>query len=109
MYAIRSYYESVVYTAASGTCTNTCHDGATSDWRDNSPSVGCTDCHSGSGASAYIGGDKSGVAGPNYMPQYNMHPLTPTVSGVKHDDTLTACTTCHTGISAQATHSYNFV
>jgi len=88
-----------------GSCTNSCHLSAEAgDWTGGSAAIACADCHSGSGASAYIGGDKTSVSGPNYMPQYNMHVLTPTVSGKKHDGTLTACTTCHTTISAQATH-----
>lgn len=96
--------KSVVFNA-NGSCTNTCHLSAeVGDWTGGSAAIACVDCHSGSGVSAYIGGDKTSVPGPNYLPQYNMHVLTPTVSGKKHDGTLTACITCHTSISAQATH-----
>jgi predicted CxxxxCH...CXXCH cytochrome family protein len=90
-----------------GSCTNTCHlSPEAGDWTGGTSAITCTDCHSGSGASAYIGGNKTSVAGPNYMPQYNMHLLTPTVTGKVHTAAglATQCTTCHSNLSAQSTH-----
>ncbi len=91
-----------------GSCTNTCHlSPQAGDWTGGAAAITCTDCHSGSGASAYIGGDKTSVSGPNYMPQYNMHLTVPTVSGKVHTDTglSTTCDFCHSNMAAQsATH-----
>ncbi|MBE0502631.1 MAG: CxxxxCH/CxxCH domain-containing protein [Desulfuromonadales bacterium] len=92
---------------ANGSCTNTCHLSAEAgNWTGNSSNITCTDCHSGSGASAYIGGNKTSVGGPNYMPQYNMHLTVPTVSGKVHTAAglATACTTCHSNLADKTTH-----
>ncbi|MDT8441870.1 MAG: CxxxxCH/CxxCH domain-containing protein [Desulfuromonadales bacterium] len=104
-----SYAGAISAAPGDGSCANTCHlSPEAGDWTGGPSAIVCTDCHSGSGASAYIGGDKSGVAGPNYMPQYNMHPVTPSVSGVVHDQTTPGaggdCAFCHTGITGLATH-----
>jgi predicted CXXCH cytochrome family protein len=99
--------KSVVFNA-NGSCTNTCHLSAEAgDWTGGAAAIACSDCHSGSGAAAYIGGDKTSVPGPNYMPQYNMHLTVPTVSGKQHTDTglATTCATCHSTISGLATHA----
>ena len=91
-----------------GSCTNTCHlSPEAGDWTGGAAAIDCTDCHSGSGASAYIGGNKTSVAGPNYMPQYTMHLTVPTVSGKVHTDTglSTTCAFCHSTMgSYAATH-----
>ncbi|MDT8441992.1 MAG: CxxxxCH/CxxCH domain-containing protein [Desulfuromonadales bacterium] len=88
-----------------GSCTNTCHiAGDAGDWAGGTPALACTDCHSGSGASAYIGGDKSSMSGPNNMPQFGMHTVTATVSGVVHDHTIAGaggdCAFCHVSMPA---------
>jgi predicted CxxxxCH...CXXCH cytochrome family protein len=85
-----------------GSCTNTCHlAGDAGDWTGGAAAVSCTDCHAA--ATGYVG-DNTGA----YLPQYNMHNVTPTVSGEKHVNTLTgaggSCAFCHTTISAQGTH-----
>lgn len=102
-----SYAGQISDAPGNGSCTNTCHlSPEAGDWTGGSSAIACTDCHSGSGASAYIGGDKSSVAGPNHMPQYNMHPVTPSVTGKLHTAAglSTACSTCHTTLAGRATH-----
>jgi hypothetical protein len=79
------------YNAGNGTCTNTCHATSAGVWTDTA-ALACTDCHSGS----YVG-----IAA---MPQYAMHTLTPTVSGVVHDATVPGaggdCAFCHDSMPA---------
>ncbi len=88
----------VAYSSGTGTCAiNVCHAGG--DFRDSSPSPGCENCHSGT----YIAGDNTGTGGNNYLPQYNMHVLTPTVSGAVHK-TITSCGFCHENIYSSLTH-----
>ena len=79
------------YNAGNGTCTNSCHATSAGVWTDTA-ALACTDCHSGS----YVG-----IAA---MPQYAMHTLTPTVSGVVHDATVPGaggdCAFCHDSMPA---------
>jgi len=91
------------YTAANGTCSNTCHavvDGR--DWTSAALPTGerleCMDCHTGT----YIGG------GAN-RPTSGLHSIVPTVSGVTHDDAFVfegalsaKCQTCHTASPSSA-------
>jgi predicted CXXCH cytochrome family protein len=107
-----SYASKISTAPGNGSCTNTCHLSAEAgDWTGGSAAIACTDCHNGSGASAYIGGDKTSVPGPNYMPQYAMHLTVPTVSGKVHTDTglPTTCAFCHSNMAAQATTHPNGV
>lgn len=90
-------YNTATITATAGTtpnitCTNSCHTGVTTEF-DGTPGLACTDCHSGS----YIGGGSN-------MPQYAMHTVTATVSGVVHDQTIAGaggdCAFCHDSLPA---------
>lgn len=105
-----SYAAKLSAAPGNGSCTNTCHlSPEAGDWTGGAAAITCTDCHSGSGASAYIGGDKTSVPGPNYMPQYAMHLTVPTVSGKVHTDTglSTTCEFCHSTMAAQAANHPN--
>ena len=84
-----------------GSCTNNCHLASDAgDWTGGVAAVNCTDCHS----STYVGGNNWRGNGLNRMPQYSMHLLTPTVSGVVHDATVPGaggnCAFCHDSLPA---------
>jgi hypothetical protein len=98
-----TYAAEISAAPGNGSCTNTCHiAGDVGDWTGGTSALACTDCHAGSGGTAYIGGDKSGVAGPNNMPQFAMHTVTPTVTGKVHTAAglSTTCTACHDSMPA---------
>ena len=102
-----NYAGTISAAPGNGSCTNTCHlSPQAGDWTGGPAAITCTDCHSGSGASAYIGGNKTSVAGPNYMPQYNMHVVVPSVTGRVHTAAglSTTCATCHTTLAGRVTH-----
>lgn len=77
-----------------GSCTNDCHAAATAgDWTGGTAAIACIDCHS----SSYVG---SGANGPSS----GLHNVTPSVTGVKHDNTVSGgCATCHPNVMAQTT------
>lgn len=88
------------YDKVNDSCSNVdCHNGKQTQlgsfgWYDGTTST-CTMCHT-------VGG-----AGAN--PTSGLHNIVPTVSGKRHDDSLTACATCHAALpaidnTAAATH-----
>jgi len=90
---------SLAYNSGNKTCTTNCHvTSVTKTWTTGATLV-CVDCHAGT----YVGGDRTGTGGSNFLPQSGLHDETPNVTGVRHDDsflysngTLTAdCITCH--------------
>ena len=75
-----------VYDSGDGSCTNTCHElvaASAGDWSDTAD-LNCVDCH--------VGTKSLGVG---HMYTSGLHAVTPRLSEVTHDDTLTACDTCH--------------
>ncbi len=84
------------YTAGNQTCANACHNGKTTTpgtfgWNDAftaGASGNCLLCHTAGG----------GVANEIINPTTGLHDVTPSVSGVQHDQSLDAggCLICHT-------------